>query len=418
MPMTWFAQMRRSDHSMRPPAPAATIAFGSPNACNLCHTNQTPQWADAKVREWRTRDYQAPILALGRLIQAARSNDWSQLPAMLEYLARPSAEEMVSASLLRLLVDCPDPRAVAAARERLESDRSPLVRAAATELLARHRHDPRVRAALIQGCRNEYRLVRVRSAIALSGAVGPRDPPEEREAWDRAIAEYRASLDCRPDDWASHYNLGNLHLDQGDARAAAAAFAAAVRIAPEQPMPWVNGAIAHARAGDLATSEQWLRRALTADPTNAVANFNLALAVAERGRLDEAETLLRRALASDPRMAEAAYNLGVLLGQRSPAQALEWTARAVRFRPADPRYRWTHAFYLHRAGRSAEARAELEDLMNRRPPYPEAVLLLGELYELEGRAADARRVYERALQDLELPSAAAQAVRARLRAMQ
>ncbi|MBM4082994.1 MAG: hypothetical protein FJ278_25020, partial [Planctomycetes bacterium] len=35
MPMTEFARMRRSDHSMRPPAPAATLAFKSPNACNL-----------------------------------------------------------------------------------------------------------------------------------------------------------------------------------------------------------------------------------------------------------------------------------------------------------------------------------------------------------------------------------------------
>lgn len=36
MPMTKFARMNRSDHSMRPPTPAATIAFNSPNACNLC----------------------------------------------------------------------------------------------------------------------------------------------------------------------------------------------------------------------------------------------------------------------------------------------------------------------------------------------------------------------------------------------
>ncbi|MCX7819005.1 MAG: ammonia-forming cytochrome c nitrite reductase subunit c552 [Kiritimatiellae bacterium] len=417
MPMTWFAQMRRSDHSMRPPAPAATIAFGSPNACNLCHSNQTPQWADTKVREWRTRDYQAPVLALGRLVQAARSNDWSRLPAILEYLGRPDAEVMAAASLLRLLADCPDPRAAAAARQRLAIDPSPLVRAAATELLGRQRDAPPNRAALFAGCRDEARLVRIRSALALSGAVGPADPEPDRTAWSAAIAEYRASLDCRPDDWASHYNLGNLHLDQGDPRAAVAAFAAAVRIAPEQPMAWVNGAIAHARAGDLAQSEQWLRRALAIAPTNAVANFNLALAVAERGRLDEAETLLRRALASDPRMAEAAYNLGVLLGRRSPAEAIEWTARAVRFRPADPRYRWTHAFYLHRAGRIAEARAELEDLMQRRPVFPDAVILLGEIYETEGRAADARKIYELALQDPALPSDAVRTIRARLRAM-
>jgi len=45
---------------MLPPAPSATIEFGSPNACNLCHSNKDAAWADAFVREWRERDYQLP----------------------------------------------------------------------------------------------------------------------------------------------------------------------------------------------------------------------------------------------------------------------------------------------------------------------------------------------------------------------
>jgi hypothetical protein len=44
MPATEFARMRRSDHSMRPPAPAATLEFGSPNACNLCHADRDARW--------------------------------------------------------------------------------------------------------------------------------------------------------------------------------------------------------------------------------------------------------------------------------------------------------------------------------------------------------------------------------------
>lgn len=417
MPMTTFAQMRRSDHSMRPPAPAATIEFGSPNACNLCHTNQTPQWADATVRAWRKRDYQAPILHIGRLVQAARSNDWRRLSDMLSYLAATNREEIVSASLLRLMADCPDPRAPAAARERLADDASPLVRAAAAELLAFHRIDPRNRDALLAGCRDDTRLVRIRSAVSLSGLPLEGAATNDLAAWAAAMREYRASLDCRPDDWASHYNIGNLHLDQSDPAGAVAAFRRATFLAPEQLMPWVNGAMAFARLGDLRASEQWLREALKIDSTNAAASFNLGLALAERGELGEAERWLRQAVRSDPRMPEAAYNLGVLLGQRSPADAIEWTARAARLRPQDARYKWTHAFYLHRAGRLAEARAVLEDLMERRPIVADAAILLGEILEAEGRRDEARRVYQRALDDPGLPNDAARHIRARLRAM-
>ena len=91
MPTTEFARMRRSDHSMRPPMPSATIAFKSPNACNLCHSNKDARWADKLVREWRFRDYQSSVLHWGALIDAARKGDWARLPEMLAYLKRRTA---------------------------------------------------------------------------------------------------------------------------------------------------------------------------------------------------------------------------------------------------------------------------------------------------------------------------------------
>ena len=93
MPMTEFALMRRSDHSMRPPSPAATIEFKSPNACNSCHADKTPQWADRQVRRWHKRDYQASLLAQARLIEAARKRDWSKLPQILDYLGSKPRHE-------------------------------------------------------------------------------------------------------------------------------------------------------------------------------------------------------------------------------------------------------------------------------------------------------------------------------------
>ena len=52
MPMTRFAAMGRTDHSMRPPTPATTIAFKSPNACSMCHADHDAAWADQWVRKW------------------------------------------------------------------------------------------------------------------------------------------------------------------------------------------------------------------------------------------------------------------------------------------------------------------------------------------------------------------------------
>jgi len=417
MPMTVFAQIQRSDHSFRPPAPAATIEFGSPNACNLCHKDQTPEWADVTVRSWRSRDYQKPILEVGRLIKAAREEDWSKLDRMLAYLEREDREEVVSASLLRLLANCPDGRIWPAARRRMEADPSPLVRAAAAELLGWRRDIPANRAALLAGCRDDYRLVRIRSAVSLSGARMDDVAAADREAFEAAITEYRESLNCRPDDWSSHYNIGNLYLDSARFDDAVGAFQMAARLAPEQVMPWVNGAMAHARAGNLPASVDWLRNALHRDPTNAVASFNLGLAIAEQGDLRQAESLLRTAVASDPRLAEAAFNLGVIVGARDPVEGAEWTGRAAALRPQDERYGYTHAYYLVRAGKTGEARAALERITGLNPANAEAVMMLGEILERDGRSAEARALYQRAIEHPRLPSDAASRLRRRLRAL-
>ena len=50
--------------------PRRRMAYKSPNACNLCHTDKDAAWADKYVREWRTRDYQAPVLKRASLVDA------------------------------------------------------------------------------------------------------------------------------------------------------------------------------------------------------------------------------------------------------------------------------------------------------------------------------------------------------------
>ena len=63
---TRFAGMQRSDHSMRAPMPAATQAFGSPNACNQCHPDKDAAWANEWAVKWYGGEYQRETLRRGR----------------------------------------------------------------------------------------------------------------------------------------------------------------------------------------------------------------------------------------------------------------------------------------------------------------------------------------------------------------
>ncbi len=135
MPMTEFARMTRSDHSMRPPTPAATLKFKSPNACNLCHKDKDAAWADQQVRQWHKEDYQKPVLERAALVDAARRGDWRPLGAILAYIGSKDRDEIVAASLVRLLHGCNSPAKWPVVIQALREDPSPLVRAAAAQTL-------------------------------------------------------------------------------------------------------------------------------------------------------------------------------------------------------------------------------------------------------------------------------------------
>ncbi len=348
MPMTEFALMRRTDHSMRPPSPSATIAFKSPNACNLCHDDKTPEWADRAVRQWHKHDYQGPLLDRARLIEAARERDWSKLPAMLAYIVSRERDEIFATSLIRLLANCPDERKWPPLRAAL-TDPSPLIRSAAASELKGNLGDFQTREALIRAAGDSRRLVRIRAAGALAECPAHLIPESSGLRVDAAFEELEKALQSRPDDWSANFSLGNFYLERNQLNQARLSFERATRLRPDTLMPWVNLSITCARLGDNAGAEQALRGAQAVQADSTVVNFNLALLKADKGETAEAERLLRKALETEPGMAEAAYNLGVLLGGKGEyREAVLWCRRAAELRPEDARYADTLALYLRK----------------------------------------------------------------------
>jgi len=349
MPMTDYARMRRSDHSMRPPAPALTLAFQSPNACNLCHKDKDAKWADKLVREWHSDDYQAPILAQATLIDAARKHDWSKLPQMLAYIRDSSHDPVFTASLIRLLFSCPDPQKFAVIESAVK-DPSPLVRASAIDVLSQHLDTPTANL-IAEATKDDTRLVRIRAASALS--VVPLASIDEplRAPVQSATQEYIASLSTRQDDFAQHLNLGNFHANRRELTEAAAEYERAAALRSGVAAPLVNASVIYSQLGNLDKAEDALRRAIAADPGEPAAHFNLGLLLAEKNQTAEAEKELRKALQLDKSNAAAAYNLAVLIAPQNPGEALSLAKQAAASEPANPKYATAVAYYQQQLGK-------------------------------------------------------------------
>jgi tetratricopeptide (TPR) repeat protein len=367
MPKTEFARMRRSDHSMLPPAPATTIAYKSPNACNVCHADKDAAWADRWVRQWRKRDYQAPVLHRASLIDAARRRDFKMLPTMLEYLKRNDHDAIFAASLIRLLRPCNDDRKWPLLIRALE-DPSPLVRANAAESLGDRLDDAAVKA-LSAAVQDKSRLVRIRAVSAM--AAIPRDVLDAMTAaaFDKAVGEFKATLDARPDYWTSHYNMGNFYLSQHDYPQAVAFFETAIRLQPHIFHLYVNISFAYNALGLKDKAEQSLRRACELEPKSPEANFDLGLLLGDIGRIDPALDYLRRA-----------YGL----------------------QPENPQYGYWLAFYLHQSGNTSDSVNILQRINRQKEPSIDAISLLGEIYLKQKKIGEARTLYQRALKSSQL----------------
>lgn len=377
MPMTEFARMQRSDHSMLPPAPAATLAYKSPNACNNCHQDQDAAWADRTVRQWRPRDYQQPLLHRAGLVDDARKRNWGRLQEMLDYISDPKRDDVSAASLIRLAPVAGDPR-VLPALLRAAKDPSPLVRSAAVETMGLVL-TPETLPALIKAAGDEIRLVRIKAAAALVSYPRERLKADEAERLERATEEYLAFIQARPDQWTAHYNLGNYYLSTGKFKQAVQSYETALKKEPQAVMALVNKSITYSRMKENKKAEKSLKEALKLAPDNGAANFNMGLLKAEQEQFLEAEQYLHTALGVDPQMAQAAYNLCVLISRDRPQEALPYCRKAVALRPEDPRYSFTLAYYLHKNGENQESLTVLDQILEKYPQYRDAHQLKTEI---------------------------------------
>jgi Tfp pilus assembly protein PilF len=401
MPMTSFARMNRSDHSMLPPAPAATIAYKSPNACNLCHTDKDAAWADETVRKWRSRDYQAPVLKRAALIEAGRKRDWSKLPEMLEYITGKDRDEVFAASLIRMMPASGDPR-IAPALYKVIKDPSPLVRGAASDAL-QHVSTRESFKALLEATGDNYRLVRVRAVASLIGyKTFPLDEADKTKV-EAALEEYLASILSRPDQWSSHYNLGNVYFSLGNPPKAIASYETALKIEPRAVPALVNESMVYAQLKETKKADESLQKALKIAPGSAAVNFNMGLLKAEQKDLKGAEKYLKAALKADPQMAQAAYNLCVITSKDRVTEAVTYCKKAADLRPQEPRYAYTLAFYQLQKGDERDAVKTLEGLIEKQPAYADPYLLLGRIYEKQGKKEEAEKIYKKALETEGIP---------------
>lgn len=394
MPMTTFARMDRSDHSFRPPMPEATMAFGSPNACNICHSDKSPEWANREIKKIHTREYQSETIALGKLIRLAREADWSELSEITAGLESGVFNEVYATSFIRLLENCSDSLKWNSIIKRTYDD-SPLVRSAAAHALVSN-GEKIAFDRLSELVDDDYRLVRMNAAFAISAYGGAYPSIYQDSSITRALNEYVNSLLTRKDDWASHYNLGNFYSNNRDYENAIIAYTNSIRVYPEAIISMINAGYLYSLSGDYNSALAMFEKALSIEPDHEAALLNLALLSGETGKKEEAISIFRKLMKVSDKNAIAAFNLSILLSDSDINEALSLGEKACLWDP-NPRYRYTNAYFLNKSGSAKDAASKLISIISDYPEYMDSYSLIVSVMKDLGRGEEASAILNKAL---------------------
>ena len=373
MPLTTYMQRDpRHDHGFTIPDPLLTVEFGTPNACNRCHTDKDAQWALKSANEWYGEKLNRPTRARAQLVARARLGDPSARMGLIELLKTEKIASWRATASHLLTRWSLDPEAIEALSNAL-ADESPLVREAAIRTLthAVRQGNQSVAAALKPMLDDPSRSVRVAAAWALCATL---------DLGSKAGRELTHMLDINSDQPTGRMQLSQFAYLRGDNQAAIRQIKKAIEWDPNSPPFHHDLAILLSTMGDTAGAIKAMQEALRLDPEQAEYHYKLALAWSEAGNLREATASLKKTVELDPSNARAWYNLGLAFnGLKQTQEAVAALMQAENADPSDATIPYALATILAAQGQRDEAIAAATRALQINRNYPEAIQLIRSL---------------------------------------
>jgi len=339
MPTTTYMQRSpRHDHGWLIPDPLLTKELSIPNACSRCHADKPIEWSVSAAAEWYGAKMDSRQRTRARAIAAIQAGRNEAIGSLLILLKQEDVPAWRATYLSLLIPYAQLPDVTEAGRLHL-ADPDPVVRSAAVQLLAGTAEAGTLLRPLLK---DPMRVVRVDAEWALSPEL-PADSPERHEL-DNYL---KVSLD-QP---SGRVRLGQDLANRHQLAAAEKAVEQAASWDPYSPGILDTQAMLLARTGRPAEAAAKFAKAAELAPNDPTYPMNAGLAFAEAGLLPDAEKSFRSAVQRDPNLARAWYNLGLLLAQKNQlTEAAEALADAEKTGPNEADYPYALATVLARLG--------------------------------------------------------------------
>jgi tetratricopeptide (TPR) repeat protein len=353
----------RPDHSFRRPRPDLSLTLGTPNACNRCHIDKSAQWADDYITKWygpgRSTHY-------GVILDAGRK----RLPEAYKELSRLAGDPLypviVRATALSLLGSY-SPSQTGRAYELALMDDEALIRRTAVDRL-NVRDSKRQAALLTSALYDPVKAVRTEAARRMVEISAAGLDAGQQEVFQKALAEYQASMEYSGDFAFGRYNLGNLYANLNQPDRAIDNYRAATRIDNQFYPAKVNLAMLYNETDRKNEAEVLLREVVAAHSELHEVQYSLGLLLAEKNKFEEAARYLSAAAAGLPQRSRVQYNLGLLLQlMKRDAEAEAALQAALEIEPGNLDYLYALADHYLKRQKFVRARQIAEQMIAKHP---------------------------------------------------
>ncbi|GAA5520733.1 tetratricopeptide repeat protein [Aliifodinibius salicampi] len=326
----------RRDHSFRVPRPDLSAEFDTPNACNNCHTEQSPEWAANAIEQWYGPD--RPNHFSEVLLKA--NEEGREVATDLEALiADTSQPDIARATAIWYLGEWGAGRHVGLLTEML-NDENPLVRTSATRVLGNLPEEVKINP-LQEALDDSVRSVRVAAAGGLTEFSISDISFPLKDHFKNALQEYRQYLQVTQYFPQGLMNKGQFFEKRGKPEQAIMAYRDALKKDSLFNPARINLAYLYNQQGNNDEAEQLLKTVIEIDSEYGPAYYSLGLLVAEEQRLEKASSYFEEAARLMPGHARLHYNWAISLQQlERPEQAEQKYLEAIEIDPDHPDYRY------------------------------------------------------------------------------
>ncbi|HEY3385678.1 MAG TPA: tetratricopeptide repeat protein [Saprospiraceae bacterium] len=372
---TYMGNDHRRDHSFRVPRPDQSVIYGTPNACNSCHTDKSATWSAEVVEKWYGPE-RKPHFS-DDLIPGSLLNDKSEfhLVKLLSDTTQPEMARATAAYYMGNLQTMGNAQALL----NVQDDPKPLVRYHAIRSL--ENYPPEIwQSKVYAALSDEVRAVRIAAADLYHRLPGESVPADYKDAYDMADKENIAFLQYQTDFSIGNVMMGDYKMQGGAVRDAIMYYNRGLKKDSLMNYARMNLATAYNSLGQNQEALKTLLDASVVDPFNDQVFYNLGLLYYELGEVAKSLVNFKKAEQLGSDNPGLYYNYGLALQQQGKlAEAERILLKGYDYHPQAINLNYALAFLYMQQKLPGKARKHAEALHYLDPDNPEYQQLFRDL---------------------------------------